>query len=114
MKPAIEKMFSIPLFADLLQQKLATIWLEQRESGNRVKVRVVTKGPVDVVQVASFDLLVAAVSQVLAGRQSLDVTVNGTDIMITRIEPVGGVDYVVTIPTPSNSHKFHSEQSLII
>lgn len=114
MKPAIEKLFAIPLFSDLLQKKVVTIWLEKREGESRVKVRTEPKGPVQVVEVKAFEPLVSAVAQVLAGRNTLDVTVNGVDIMITRVEPVGGVEYAITTPSANQIHKFHREVSFTI
>jgi len=40
--------------------------------------------------------LIALTQEVLAGKQSVDVTVNGLEFRITRLQVMGGSDYAIT------------------
>lgn len=104
---ALEALFAFPLVRGLLDQSVTTIWAEQQDDGNHIKVRNVPKGPVAPASSADFGSLVAAIRQVLSGRDSLDVTVNQVNVMITRVDVVGGTDcWVMTTAKASGAAVF--------
>lgn len=114
MKSSLETLFALPLVSGLLNRSVTTIWAEQRYDGKRIKVRNVPKGPVVIDPSTDFDQFVTAVSQVLDGRYSLDVTVNQVDIMITHLPVVGGVDWVMTTANTSHPGTFQAALSVTI
>lgn len=114
MKSSVETLFSLPLVRGLLNQSVTTIWVEMRDDGNRIKIRNAPKGPVETVPSADFGSILTAVSSVLNGRDSVDVTVNQVEIMITRVTVIGGMDWVMTTTKASNATTFASALSVTV
>ncbi|MBA9859920.1 hypothetical protein [Ralstonia insidiosa] len=96
---ALTQLFSQEPCRGLIAANYTTVWLEARADGSNVRARAASTKRVKKVTAVTGPArrqLIALTQQVLAGNKAVDVTVNGQESMITRLQVVGGSDYAIT------------------